>query len=241
MDAWVSSTKAGRDFQIGKNTTSSAVYGLSAILVHKGNMANSGHYVAHIKDECTGQWWQFDDEEVTNLGFHPLGDGLTGAPRKKDMHGNERASPSRGGLSVSNSKGQSASCLDMDVLTSADAYMLIYSIINESASMADPGSVNQVSSMSDAKHRIGYGIDTSMGKFSLPEQLQHEIDEMNETFTSLCEDFRQRKDVALQEIAARKQEIRQTLAEVRVEANDERCYWISIEWLRQWADSLLPP
>lgn len=51
-----------------------AVYDLSAILVHKGSMANSGHYVAHIKDDRTGEWWQFDDEQVTSLGFHPLGE-----------------------------------------------------------------------------------------------------------------------------------------------------------------------
>lgn len=53
-----------------------AVYDLSAILVHKGSMANSGHYVAHIKDDRTGEWWQFDDEQVTSLGFHPLGEIL---------------------------------------------------------------------------------------------------------------------------------------------------------------------
>ena len=52
------------------------VYDLSAVLIHKGIGANSGHYIAHIKDVNTGQWWEFDDEHVTNLGCHPFGEGF---------------------------------------------------------------------------------------------------------------------------------------------------------------------
>ncbi len=36
------------------------VYDLSAVLIHKGTAVNSGRYIAHIKDEYTGQWWEFD-------------------------------------------------------------------------------------------------------------------------------------------------------------------------------------
>lgn len=68
----------------GENGGSRAVYDLSAILVHKGSMANSGHYVAHIKDDRTGEWWQFDDEQVTSLGFHPLGESTSQATPCKD-------------------------------------------------------------------------------------------------------------------------------------------------------------
>lgn len=64
---------------------SSAVYDLSAILVHKGSMANSGHYVAHIKDDRTEEWWQFDDEQVTSLGFHPLGEVTSQGTPSKDI------------------------------------------------------------------------------------------------------------------------------------------------------------
>lgn len=63
---------------------SRAVYDLSAILVHKGSMANSGHYVAHIKDDRTSEWWQFDDEQVTSLGFHPLGEATSQSAASKD-------------------------------------------------------------------------------------------------------------------------------------------------------------
>lgn len=61
------------------------VYDLSAILVHKGSMVNSGHYVAHIKDDRTNGWWQFDDEQVSSLGFHPLGEVVAQATVTKDL------------------------------------------------------------------------------------------------------------------------------------------------------------
>ncbi|XP_024527691.1 ubiquitin carboxyl-terminal hydrolase 26 [Selaginella moellendorffii] len=79
-----------------------AHYDLFAILMHKGNMASSGHYVVHIRDERTGQWWQFDDEEVTMLGSNPLGE-----PTSKL----DKVSPDR----------------DDNLLMSPDAYMLMFS------------------------------------------------------------------------------------------------------------------
>uniref|UniRef100_A0A0A9D9T6 ubiquitinyl hydrolase 1 n=1 Tax=Arundo donax TaxID=35708 RepID=A0A0A9D9T6_ARUDO len=36
------------------NPSSSCTYDLVAILIHNGTAANSGHYVAHIKDESNG-------------------------------------------------------------------------------------------------------------------------------------------------------------------------------------------
>ncbi|KAL5069572.1 hypothetical protein RYX36_020459, partial [Vicia faba] len=33
---------------------------------------NSCHYIHHIKDENTGQWWKFDDEVITSLGGCPF-------------------------------------------------------------------------------------------------------------------------------------------------------------------------
>ena len=51
---------------------SDLLYELSAILIHKGTVVNSGHYVAHIKDVNNGHWW--DDEHVSKLGCHPFGE-----------------------------------------------------------------------------------------------------------------------------------------------------------------------
>ncbi|KAG2495617.1 hypothetical protein HYH03_006217 [Edaphochlamys debaryana] len=51
--------------------TDSPVYELVAILIHKGSQAHSGHYVAHIKDQASGQWWRYDDEAASLIGPDP--------------------------------------------------------------------------------------------------------------------------------------------------------------------------
>uniref|UniRef100_A0A669DNH7 Ubiquitin carboxyl-terminal hydrolase 48 n=1 Tax=Oreochromis niloticus TaxID=8128 RepID=A0A669DNH7_ORENI len=43
------------------------VYELSAVLIHRGISAYSGHYIAHVKDARTGDWYKFNDEEIEKM------------------------------------------------------------------------------------------------------------------------------------------------------------------------------
>ncbi|KAK5911825.1 hypothetical protein CesoFtcFv8_001761 [Champsocephalus esox] len=43
------------------------VYELSAVLIHRGISAYSGHYIAHVKDASTGDWYKFNDEEIEKM------------------------------------------------------------------------------------------------------------------------------------------------------------------------------
>jgi len=43
------------------------IYELTAYLIHKGVNAESGHYIAHVKDANTGNWFLFNDEIVKPL------------------------------------------------------------------------------------------------------------------------------------------------------------------------------
>ncbi|TPX47658.1 hypothetical protein SeMB42_g02650 [Synchytrium endobioticum] len=49
------------------------IYDLRAILLHRGNSANSGHYTAKIYDESRLKWFDFDDEVVTVADILPGG------------------------------------------------------------------------------------------------------------------------------------------------------------------------
>jgi len=40
------------------------VYELFAVLIHRGQSASSGHYIAVIKDPVTGNTYNFNDTEV---------------------------------------------------------------------------------------------------------------------------------------------------------------------------------
>ena len=44
-----------------------AVYELTAVLIHRGPSAYSGHYVAHIKGKDNQAWYKFNDEEVERI------------------------------------------------------------------------------------------------------------------------------------------------------------------------------
>ena len=48
------------------------VYELTAVLIHRGPSAYSGHYIAHIKDRKSGHWFKFNDEEVEKMGGKKL-------------------------------------------------------------------------------------------------------------------------------------------------------------------------
>ncbi|XP_061688495.1 ubiquitin carboxyl-terminal hydrolase 48 isoform X3 [Syngnathoides biaculeatus] len=43
------------------------VYELSAVLIHRGISAYSGHYIAHVKDAHTCDWYKFNDEEIERM------------------------------------------------------------------------------------------------------------------------------------------------------------------------------
>ena len=84
-------------------------YHLSAVLLHMGDNATSGHYMAHICDEATGEWWKFNDSEITSLfGCTNIGDF-------------DRDSRQLYGLAQECEKP-----LQSDRARSGNAYMLIY-------------------------------------------------------------------------------------------------------------------
>uniref|UniRef100_A0A674P5T5 Ubiquitin carboxyl-terminal hydrolase 48 n=1 Tax=Takifugu rubripes TaxID=31033 RepID=A0A674P5T5_TAKRU len=53
-----------------------SVYELSAVLIHRGISAYSGHYIAHVKDAHTGDWYKFNDEEIEKMEGKKLQLGL---------------------------------------------------------------------------------------------------------------------------------------------------------------------
>lgn len=46
---------------------SNSIYELSAVLMHFGVSAYSGHYVAHIRDKKSGSWYKFNDEDIVKM------------------------------------------------------------------------------------------------------------------------------------------------------------------------------
>ncbi|KAH0466913.1 hypothetical protein IEQ34_004151 [Dendrobium chrysotoxum] len=206
-------------------TETSLVYELSAILIHKGTAVNSGHYVAHIKDEKCGHWWEFDDEHVSKLGFHPFGENSSSLSMKTEqmVKSNWPETVANGDFKVINhSQG--------DIYSSSDAYMLMYNSVSTKENHAKQHTTVEV-------------VESDVGtrNISLPLHLHKEIQELNLFSSKDCEEYQSRKDRHLCYITERREEIKQILSEASVQSLDESFFWISTDWLRQWADTISPP
>lgn len=62
------------------------VYELSAVLIHRGISAYSGHYIAHVKDARTGDWYKFNDEEIEKMEGKKLQLGIEEDIGKTQFH-----------------------------------------------------------------------------------------------------------------------------------------------------------
>ncbi|XP_060707924.1 ubiquitin carboxyl-terminal hydrolase 48 isoform X1 [Hemiscyllium ocellatum] len=84
------------------------IYELSAVLIHRGVSAYSGHYIAHVRDDRTGDWYKFNDEEIEKMEGKKLQLGI-----EEDL-----AEPSK-------SQTRKPKCVK-GVHCSRNAYMLVY-------------------------------------------------------------------------------------------------------------------
>lgn len=216
-----------RQLDMGKRLSepsSSYTYDLAAILIHKGSAANSGHYVAHIKDESNGQWWEFDDECVSKLGSHPFGEKPGKSSDKADQksQGTSTAGSVANGNNSSNHEAAPTSAVG-EMFSSTDAYMLMYK-----RSSKDDNGVKS-NSIVEANNS------------SLPHHLVNEIDALNASCVKECEEYQSKKDSFMASVTERRQEVKSILTEAPATPADDSYFWISADWLRQWADSATPP
>ncbi|KAJ6939241.1 hypothetical protein NC651_005626 [Populus alba x Populus x berolinensis] len=217
------------------------IYDLSAVLIHKGTAVNSGHYIAHIKDENTGQWWAFDDEHVSNLGHRPFGEGSSSSTAKV-VH-NDTVLPSCPGATPADTSRSSVDAVLPESLesnvgshkesfSSIDAYRLMYNL-------------KRTRKNDDKRNHIANIIQLEGHKglhngFHLPPHLSEDIKDVNAVYLAVCEEYKLKKEREVHYVAERRQEVRSILSEAPVRSLEEPFYWVSTAWLRQWADNIIP-
>ncbi|KAF6170260.1 hypothetical protein GIB67_013235 [Kingdonia uniflora] len=225
--------------RLGEPSELELVYDLSVVLVHRGT-ANSGHYVANIKDESTGKWWGFDDECVSMLGAHPFGESSSSSsvkPMQTDSIFQPSCSEHINSMSNRNqvddgqlrSQDSTVFCRT-ESFSSADAYMLMY---NRRSTRKGSEKLTYV--------ELDEPVISESSNTSLPSHLYEEILELNASYANACEEYKLNKDRQLKKIIDRKQEVRSILNEAPVLSLKEPYFWIATDWLRQWADSINPP
>ncbi|CAN1240480.1 Ubiquitin carboxyl-terminal hydrolase 26 [Linum grandiflorum] len=221
------------------------IYNLSAVLIHKGAAVNSGHYIAHIKDENTGQWWEFDDEHVSNLGDHPFGESSSSSTAE-NLHSDVAARKENGGLDLGSNGNhldaqlpqplESHSSSNAKTFSSSDAYMLMYTLRSLHNAHDKTCRISGVSSV----ELKGQG-SSSHDEFFLPFHLSEDIREQNASYVKACLSYKEKKEAEMLHVTERRQEVRSILSEAPVQSLGEPFCWISTDWLRHWADDFTAP
>lgn len=95
--------------------------------------------------------------------------------------------------------------------------------------------------ISGAKHNEREGVEVELQNGdSPPSFLCEEIQNFNVSYENICQQYTKRKELELGHITGRRQEVRSVLAEAPVQPLEQPFYWISSEWLRHWADNIIP-
>lgn len=224
--------------RLSEPSQSELIYDLSAVLIHKGTAANSGHYIAHIKDKKTGQWWEFDDELVTNLGRCPFADEASCSASKSVKNDVDHANSSEARVAGSNGNGLNVKVSQSsltETFSSSDAYMLMYHL-KHTKNVSENGVMD-----SSANHteRDDNSV-TAQDSDCLPSHFCEEIQNFNASYLDACQQYTHRKEEELSRINERREEVRSVLAEATVQPLEQPFFWINSDWLRQWAENVTP-
>lgn len=227
--------------RLSEHSEAKLLYDLSAVLIHKGAGVNSGHYVAHIKDENTQQWWEFDDEQVSSLGQHPFGEGSSNSTPKPAIEPVVQASCSETADIVMNGNHSGAEELlsthsddvnKVQMFSSSESYMLMYTLRR-------PENVNEIAQVAPSAIAVEKTNSISSGaEFSLPSHLYEEINKLNASYDSSCAQYEAKKKSEMEKILERREEVRSVLSEAPVHSLQEQYFWVCSDWLRYWADNI---
>jgi len=224
--------------RLSEPSQSELIYDLSAVLIHKGTAANSGHYIAHIKDVNTGQWWEFDDELVTNLGRCPFAEEASCSASKSVKNDVDHSNFSEARVADSNGSGSNvkvSQSLPMETFSSSDAYMLMYHLKHTNFFSENGGMETS------ANHTETVDVPiTAQDNDCLPSHFCEEIQNFNASYLGTCQQYNHRKEVELSRINERREEVRSVLAEAPVQPLEQPYFWIYSDWLRQWAENVTP-
>ncbi|XP_021932449.1 ubiquitin carboxyl-terminal hydrolase 48-like isoform X3 [Zootermopsis nevadensis] len=187
-----------------KKPAGSLCYVLSAVLIHCGHSAFSGHYVAHICDSTTSTWYKFNDEAVEKMEGKKLKLGTEEDVDGAD--GNKKNKPQR---------------VPKGFLTSNNAYMLVYT----EAKQAEEQN-NSEKKGNETKDNLGV-------EWILPERLCDLLKTEDQKFEDWAKEMDETKAVTVESGKARQQEMANLYNTLPV-TEGAQFEFISSNWLAKW-------
>lgn len=195
----------GSLYSNGSHQTRSSIYILSAVLIHRGSSPHSGHYIAHIKDRITKDWYKFNDDSVERIGpqlqVSSDGENITIVEDKTEI------------VKVADPKTNRVTKYESKSLKSKTAYMLVYQAQDNEA--------------------LTYPSDNS-DEWILPDHLQTAVLEENSRSDELFESLQIAKEVDQQFIQARKNQIKEIYDKLICRDPSDEFEFIDKSWLQNW-------
>lgn len=183
----------------------SNIYILTAVLIHRGSSPHSGHYIAHIKDRITKDWYKFNDDCVERIGpqlqVSTDGENITIVEERTEYV--KFNDPASGKIIKLESKS----------LKSKTAYMLVYQAHDNEA--------------------LTYPSDHSE-KWALPDHLQCSVAEENSKSDEIFESLQIAREVDIQVMEARRNQIRTIYDKLVCRDPSEKFEFIDKNWLQNW-------
>ncbi|KZT68135.1 hypothetical protein DAEQUDRAFT_340767 [Daedalea quercina L-15889] len=207
----------------GKN-----MYQLRGILVHKGASAYHGHYEAQVFDVQTQTWYQFNDETVTkidSLGGKTLNGTKTGSKTNKKANAAQTSPPATSEKSSS----------DRPIyISSKDAYMLVYSRVNDARDEVPAAADGQAVSR---PRKSGVSLP------KLPSRAATTVTTLNESHAAVCKAYEDKKQQTLIQFDELRQRIMRIVKSWNVTYRGQDCVVASRQGLESWVSRHLraPP
>eukprot|EP00742_Colponemidia_sp_Colp-10_P010826 GILJ01011937.1.p1 GENE.GILJ01011937.1~~GILJ01011937.1.p1 ORF type:complete len:1363 (+),score=243.17 GILJ01011937.1:38-4126(+) len=231
------------------------IYDLVAVLVHKGSSANSGHYIADLKDKATGLWYRFDDESVTLLDSNQAEVHTSDQVKEKEKEvgsdssdvmeldgpplsqSNKETKPKKGRtkalLSKANKAGSTNGKIASEPITIVDAEESPGHSIYTGTDRAS--SRNAYMLVYERRSRIGAESTTieAASLFESITELRDEVLARNAEFESEVTDYNVRKEKVTTWLEGRRNLAERVYAEIHPKVG-ESSYWIPTDWFKKW-------
>ncbi|KZV97028.1 cysteine proteinase [Exidia glandulosa HHB12029] len=212
------------------STGKSQWYDLRGILLHKGSSAHHGHYESQVLDAASGNWFNFNDDEVEKVDLGVQMKKAAGV--ENGAKGTKR--PARPTV-IPDSDDDEIQIVEKPLipnregfLSSREAYMLVYARRGE----------QPVESVDDTMQ-----VD-STASVPIPDpqvEVLKMITEMNTKFADECTAFKQRRQALLVEFKALREAKREVFRAWNISSLSDESVIVSRTALTEWLERGLKP
>ncbi|KAK3608096.1 hypothetical protein CHS0354_004752 [Potamilus streckersoni] len=198
----------------------SALYDLSAVLIHRGPTAFSGHYIAHIKDQRSQAWFKFNDQEIEKMKGRNLQLGNEDDPQEaKQLKGTRTP------------KGYHSS---------RNAYMLVY-IKKDAENRAENGDQfttdvarqrekGKSQNQGDGKDKKSVSQDIQF----LPSHVLNYVEQDNKKFEKWIEELVTMREKSIEKGKEKQENIKSIFSEMVCDSDNKIFEFMSHQWLTKW-------